>query len=373
MSVARARRALGAPGALRGGLLTLALAVLALTAVCACSSQEAKARSTPAFGVALDGLPVTAQMIDAARQSTGLPVRLVQFYVQWPENAAGPWEQNSLAASLDVIKSAGAAACVTWEPMHIGAGGRETVIPAERILAGEYDVYITGFARAVRDFGAPVLVRLAHEMNLARYHWGSDAAGYGPQSPELYKALFRRVVEIFRAQGAGNALFVFCPNVDSLPVEPWNRPSAYYPGDAFVDVLGMDGYNWGTSHTKASHGYDSSFRSFRDIFRPLFDELKALAPAKPVIVFETATTSQGGDKARWVAEAFDTASTWGLLAVVWFEVDKELDWPLRKGAVPGSVTDPATGAHPYVTDDPAWLEKLLAVGKQAQKPQEKRP
>jgi len=348
--------------ALRLGSLALVLA-----AICACSSQGAEAaRSTPAFGVALDGLPVTAQMIDAAKASTGLPVRLVQFYVQWPENAAGPWEQNSLAASRGAIRIAGAVACVTWEPMHIGAGGSETVIPAERILAGDYDVYIAGFAREVRDLGAPVLLRLAHEMNLARYHWGSDAAGYGPGSPERYRALFRRVVEIFRAQGAGNALFVFCPNVDSLPVEPWNRASAYYPGDGFVDVLGMDGYNWGTAHTKATQGYDSSFRPFKDIFRPLYGELKALAPAKPVMVFETATTSQGGDKARWVAEAFDTAAAWGLQAVVWFEMDKELDWPLRKGAVPGSPTDPAIGARPYLTDDPTWLEKLLSLDKPGQ-------
>ncbi|MHC1700926.1 MAG: glycoside hydrolase family 26 protein [Humidesulfovibrio sp.] len=349
--------------------------VLVLAAICACSSQGAEAaRSTPAFGVALDGLPVTAQMIDAAKASTGLPVRLVQFYVQWPDNT-GPWEQpvSDLAASLGAIRSAGAVPCVTWEPMHIGAGGRETVIPAERILAGDYDAYIAGFAREVRDFGAPVLLRLAHEMNLARYHWGSDAAGYGAESPERYRTLFRRVVEIFRTQGAGNALFVFCPNVDSLPTEPWNRASAYYPGDGFVDVLGMDGYNWGTAHTKAIQGYDSSFRPFRDIFRPLYDELKILAPSKPVMVFETASTSRGGDKARWVAEAFDTAATWGLLAVVWFEVDKELDWPLRKGAALDSTDDPAPGARPYLTDDPAWLESVLQQPSGPGQPQGKRP
>jgi len=328
-------------------------------------------RSTPAFGVALDGLPVTPGMIDAAKASTGLPVRLVQFYAQWPANPAEPHGEHlaSLTASLAASQTAGAVPCVTWEPMGIGAGGRETVIPAERILAGEYDAYIAAFARAVRDFGAPVLVRLAHEMNLARYHWGSDAAGYGPQSPERYKALFRRVVEIFRAQSAGNALFVFCPNVDSLPVEPWNRASAYYPGDGYVDVLGMDGYNWGTTHTKGAHGYDSSFRPFKEIFRPLYDELKTLAPAKPVMVFETASASKGGDKARWAAEALDTASAWGLAAVVWFEVDKEQDWPLRKGAA----VDPAPVARPYLTDDPAWLEKVLPQRPHGQSQREKRP
>lgn len=335
---------------LRTSLLPLAMLALCLTS---CVPPGAAGRSAPAFGVALDGLPVTTQMIDAAKASTGLPVRLVQFYVQWPAKADAPFE--SQADSLNAIRAAGAVPCVTWEPMSIGAGGRETAIPAERIIAGDYDAYIADFARAVRNFGAPVLMRLAHEMNLARYHWGSDTAGYGPESPERYKAMFRRVVDIFRAQGAGNALFVFCPNVDSLPAEAWNRPSAYYPGHAHVDVLGMDGYNWGTTHTKARHGYDSSFRSFKDIFHPLFVELTALAPGKPVMVFETASASAGGDKAHWVEQALDTAAAWELRAIVWFEVDKEQDWPLRAGAQ----TDPATGARPLLSDDPAWLEKAL--------------
>ncbi len=318
-------------------------------------AQHSSVRSVPAFGVALEGYPTTPAMIDQAKASTGLPVRLVQFYSQWPEDPmAEDTFATNLGASLSAIGAAGAVPCVTWEPMSIGEGGRETVISAGRILAGEYDAYIEAYARTVRGFGGLVLVRLAHEMNLERYHWGTDVGAYGPKSPGLYQAMFRHVVDIFRAQGAGNALFVFCPNVDSIPAAAWNRIAAYYPGDSYVDVLGMDGYNWGTTHTKAVHGYDSTFRSFKEIFLPLYEDLRALAPAKPLMVFETSSASSGGDKARWAAEAFETAAAWGLWAVVWFEVDKEQDWPLRKGAV----VDPAQGIRPYVTDDPAWLDKL---------------
>ncbi len=338
------------------------LAALLFSALAACGAGGEPGglpRSTPAFGVALDGHPVTPAMLGAAKASTGLPVRLVLFYEQWPADPVGPHGERAaaLAASLEAVRAAGAVPCLTWEPMSIGEGGREQVIPAARILAGDYDAYIAGVARTLRDFGSPVLLRLAHEMNLERYHWGTDRAGCGAGSPELYKALFRHVADAVRAQGAKNALLVFCPNVDSLPVAAWNTPSAYYPGDAHVDVLGMDGYNWGTSHTKASHGYDSSFRPFREIFGPLFRELRQLAPARPVMVFETASASAGGDKARWAAEAFDTAAAWGLGAVVWFEVDKELDWPLRKNAP----RDPAPGVRPHVTNDAAWLSRLPGV------------
>jgi len=329
-----------------------ALGLLLAALLAACGSGVGS-RSTPAFGVALDGCPVTPAMIETAKASTGLPVRLVLFYAQWPADPAA--QQEPPTKSLEAIRAAGAVPCITWEPMSIGADGTETAIPAERILAGDYDGYITAFARAIRDFGFPVLLRLAHEMNLQRYHWGTAKAGYGPKSPELYKAVFRHVAERFRAQGARNALLVFCPNADSVPPADWNTASAYYPGDRYVDVLGMDGYNWGTTHTKAVQGYDSSFRPFREIFAPLHRELKALAPAKPVMVFETASASTGGDKARWAAEAFNTAAAWGLAAVVWFDVDKEQDWPLRKGAA----QDPAPGVRPHVGDDPAWLDKIV--------------
>jgi len=96
--------------------------------------------------------------------------------------------------------------------------------------------------------------------------------------------------------------------VDSIPAAAWNTAATYYPGHDSVDVLGMDGYNWGTAHTKAIHGYDSSFRSFAAIFGPLHEELRTLAPGKPMMVFETASASNGGDKARWAAEAARAAS-----------------------------------------------------------------
>ena len=291
----------------RLGMLLALAALLALTpAACGGSAP----RSTPAFGVALDGSPVTPAMLTAARASTGLPVRLVVFYLQWPGDPAAPCADQTaaLAASLRAIDEAGAVPCVTWEPMSIGAEGRETAIPAGRILAGDYDAYLAAFARTLRDFDRPVLVRLAHEMNLERYHWGEGIGDYGPHSPARYQALFRYVVDRVRAQGAGNARFVFCPNADSVPDVAWNRPEAWYPGDTHVDLLGMDGYNWGTTLTRASHGYDSAFRSFEAIFAPLRDALRALAPGKPILVLETASASAGGDKAAWAREAFETTA-----------------------------------------------------------------
>lgn len=305
-------------------------------------------RETLFFGVALDGDPLTQTRLADVREATGLTPTMVVLFQQWP-GPETPDTGRFPLSSLRAIDRADALACVTWEPMLIEQG-RERAITAEAILGGEYDDYLRDYARAARDFGRPILIRFAHEMNLSRYHWGSDAQGYGPESPARYRAMFRYVVKRFREEGAANVFFVFCPNSESVPHPEWDRgaewntASAYYPGDDVVDVLGVDGYNWGTTQTLAEQGWDSQFRPFTDIMRPMFDELRALSAQKPIVVFEMSSTGQGGNKDAWIRAAVEDMQAWGIAGFAWFEVDKELDWRL------------ATGVDEDLTD---WLRERL--------------
>jgi mannan endo-1,4-beta-mannosidase len=213
----------------------------------------------------------------------------------------------------------------------------ETMIPADEITGGKYDAYITAFAREAAAWGKPLIIRFAHEMNLSRYHWGGTPAEYGPKSPARYQAIWRHVVAKFRGAGTKNVRWAFCPNIESIPgvgnpsAAPWNTPKAYYPGDAWVDVLGLDGYNWGDTQTPEKNGWRSSWRSFAALFSAPHAELKSLAPGKPIYVFETACAPTGGNKAAWIADLAATAGMWNLAGVVWFEANKEVDWRLATG------------------------------------------
>lgn len=288
---------------------------------------QTRAGQPIAFGLALHGLPVTAQKLKALQCAAGLPVSMVVFFLQWPELPENIYFPRD---SLEAISDFGAVPVITWEPMYL-KDGQEKVIPAKEILGGKYDRYIENFARASKEYVRPVIIRFGHEMNLSRYHWGTPD-GYGPENTGLYKNMFRHVVKIFRKAGAANAYFAFCPNAESIPntsFDPaagWNKISAYYPGDEYVDVLGMDGYNWGLTRTREKHGWTSSFRSFAGIFSDCHHELKKLNKDKPLIVFETASAPSGGDKGLWIAEAFEQARAWGITALNWFEADKEVDW-----------------------------------------------
>lgn len=283
------------------------------------------------LGVTADGYPITVDRLVRIEKEMPCRFHLVVFFLQWPKPGTdGPFPTES----LDAIWNTGRLPCITWEPFFI-ADGKERAVSIHRILDGSCDRYLFSFAAAAREWRKPLIIRLAHEMNLSRYHWGGPPEAYGPESPGVYRALFRYVRGTFDRVGADNILWAFCPNAESIPnpgfapFAPWNRAGAYYPGHDVVDLLGMDGYNWGTTQTLEKHGWQSRWRTFRDIFTPLYKELTGLAPDKPVLVFETASAEDGGSKAQWVTGMLETAGEWRLLGVSWFQVDKEIDWRLK--------------------------------------------
>lgn len=84
----------------------------------------------------------------------------------------------------------------------------------------------------MRELAVPMTFRPWHEMNGEWFWWGSDCC-----TPEEYKALYRLTVDYIRAAGVINVLYVWSSD-KSLPME-------YYPGDDYVDILGMDIYEPG--------------------------------------------------------------------------------------------------------------------------------
>ncbi len=85
------------------------------------------------------------------------------------------------------------------------------------------------------DFGFPVVFRLFHEMNGNWFWWGTDATGH---SSELYKEFFRLSVDYLKAN-SNLVLFSWSPN------HPFDLD--YYPGNDYVDVVGVDIYEPGAS------------------------------------------------------------------------------------------------------------------------------
>lgn len=310
--------------------------------------------SPPFLGVALDGYPVTSQRVQSLHREFPVAPEIVLFYLQWPKAPQGDDFPN---AALDAIWDAGAVPCLTWEPMY-HEDGREHAIDHRLVLDGSYDRYIAAFAAGAKRWGKPFIIRFAHEMNLSRYHWGTSKERYGPDSPVIYRRMHRHVVDLFRREGAANVLWAFVPNAESVPAPDhdgsagWNRIANYYPGSGYVDILGMDGYNWGTSKTMERDRWESRWLTFGELFSAPARQLRELSAQKPLMVFETASTAQGGDKERWFREAVATAEELGVSGVVWFQVQKEQEWRIDGGACPGMTLRRELGPQ-------QWLRRLL--------------
>ncbi|MGH9281851.1 MAG: glycoside hydrolase family 26 protein, partial [Acidimicrobiales bacterium] len=259
---------------------------------------------------------------------------VVELFTNW--SSTKKTIDNLFKQQLPNIWANGNVPLITWEPF---TGGSTPADIEVRIARGDHDAYVRTWAGRLRTFlaGADTLlgtgddrrawVRPGHEANGDWYPWG---AAMGGNDPADYVAMWRRVHGLVAGTGVGptQLQWVWAPNagdVGGFPAE------AFYPGDAYVDWVAVDGYNWGASQSW------SSWEPPADVLGPMVSRLRALAPLKPLAVTETASTSATSAgaslaaKSAWVSDLAAWAPANGIRMVVWFNQDKETDWAVFGG------------------------------------------
>ncbi|OBF19445.1 glycosyl hydrolase [Mycobacterium sp. ACS4331] len=291
------------------------------------------------------------------------------------------WEHAKSAVTQ--VKENGGAMVLTLEP-H---GGLDTLSPdVIRTLA--YDLL------ALNDQGVPVIVRLAHEMNGSWYAWG--------QQPEHYRWVFRQVADAIHRVAPGSAM-MWAPNYgggypfaggqyaakpgtpDFLALDT-DRDGAltmaddpygpYYPGDEYVDWVGISLYHWGNQRpwgnneiTEPGKFVDMLTGNYNgtagdDLGVPDFYQVYGQERRHPVAVVETAaifTPSRAGQselavKRAWWRQVFaeETHRRFPQLKMInWFEWKKfeiEInDWVDWRAAGSDAIRDA------FIADLPDWL------------------
>jgi Glycosyl hydrolase family 26 len=181
------------------------------------------------------------------------------------------------------------------------------------ITSGKYDSLLRTRARAVKAFGNSIFIRWGWEMNGDWFTWsGSQNNSAGKtDGPSKFVAAWKRMHDIFVAEGATNAVWVWCPARVSNPNVSWNSTGNYYPGDSYVDWACTDIFNWGTSQSW------SRWTSFSDLFRPFYS---SWGSRKPILLAEVGSAEKGGSKQAWIDAARSALkqSFPSVAAVVWF-------------------------------------------------------
>jgi len=222
-----------------------------------------------------------------------------------------PWAKD--------VSSRGALPMVSWEPIRYEGGGSTAApgaCPRDLATAPESApaiAFLHRYGREVAAFGKTVLIRPMHEMNISGWTWSLGHNPFcGDVSAADYISAWRRMVSIFRAEGASNAKFVWCVSWASMGDSAGTPVTLTYPGDAYVDYAAIDGYNFG--------GRD--WRSFDDIFRTPYAEIVSRT-SRPILIAEWASGETGGSKAAWIRAAFASikANHYPQIAgLLWFNV-----------------------------------------------------
>src|SRR5712691_9487398 len=239
------------------------------------SSHHMSGTQYPAvyLGVHVPGWLQDLSLVSAFEVNAQKAVSIVMWYQGWGLTDGSQYFE---ATWMDAVRNHGSIPLVTWEPWLYTQGVNQPVYSLQNIIDGNFDAYIARWAQDSQAWGYPYFLRFAHEMNGNWYPWCEQANG---NKPGQYVLAWKHVHDIFTAQGATNVTWVWAPNVEYSGSAPLR---GLYPGDSYVDWVGMDGYNWGTV-------YNHQWQTFTQVFQQTYNDILAIT-SKPLMIAETAST-----------------------------------------------------------------------------------
>jgi len=220
-------------------------------------------------------------------------------------------ERDFPEAYANLVTPRGTTLLIYWYPMDYRKGAKgQSEFHFSEILAGEWDEYIDSFTQAAARNGGDIIIAPFEEVNGSWTYWNGDSGTYGTK--EEYIETFRYLRDKFK--NTPSVRFAWIVNQVSVPDTAENAISAYYPGDAYVDVIGINAFNFG-----------APWLSFDTLVARAVGEV--LPYHKPIYITSTAS-APGEEKAEWIQDMF--ASTYfkndTLKGFIWFNENKERDW-----------------------------------------------
>ncbi len=180
-----------------------------------------------------------------------------------------------------------------------------------RILDGELDSFLHDYAKAVAKFKHPVLFRPFNEMN---GDWCNYSAYHTSRDTKIFRDVYKYLYGIFEEEGANaNTIWVWNPNGKSYPSFAWNDQRLYYPGDEYVDIVGLTAYNTGNYYS------GETWKSFNACYYNVYSTATRYY-SQPMMITEFSCATAGGDKVSWVKNMFYYIKGYSKIKVaVWWD------------------------------------------------------
>jgi len=237
---------------------------------------------------------VTNDRISDYINLTGSNPVWVCFSNSWFWGIKFPLENIKTVAKFDAIPYIRIMPRSDWT-----SGRKDPVYGLDKIADGTFDDDIIQWAKDARKYGKPLLVEFAPEMNGNWFPWSGMFNGK-KEGAELYIEAHKHVVELMRDEKATNITWMFHVNSVSEPNKSWNKMKEYYPGDDYIDWLGMSVYG------SQKPGWE--WKNFLTAFQSAYWQLEKVSGKKPIAISEFGVVEDpnSGNKADWIKEAFET-------------------------------------------------------------------
>ncbi|WP_190394140.1 glycoside hydrolase family 26 protein [Nocardiopsis quinghaiensis] len=169
----------------------------------------------------------------------------------------------------------------------------------ESVIDGGFDRSLRSQARAIAELEVPYFVTFDHEADANKRY---NTRG----TPEEFVRAWRHIVDLYREEGADNAVWVWNVtgwkgNLERLP--------GLWPGNDYVDWLSWEAYNMTGCDI---HPHWTEVYSFEDTLRPAYEWIQTegpehgIDPGKPVMIGEMGTTHIGErETLEWYSEIPD--------------------------------------------------------------------
>jgi len=254
----------------------------------------------PAFGPAED--LVTTRHIDRFTSDiSGKDLTWAYFSDNWFKGIRFP------RSAVKTIRSRGVIPFIRIMPRSTWKACSDTKYSLSKIIAGKFDKKLRRYAQAASQVPGPLIMEFGTEVNGDWFPWsgacngGATRTGYGSPSmadgPERFRDAYRHLIDIFREEGAHNVTWVLHLNGGGSPGASWNSHSAYYPGDNYIDWLGVSVYGAQTPTTLRTWN-----PRFRDVMDTAYRRVAAVSRSKPIALLEFGVVENAG-KPQWIRSA----------------------------------------------------------------------
>ena len=132
------------------------------------------------------------------------------------------------------------------------------------------------------------------------------------KSPKTSTKVWKHMWQVFEDNGANKyATWLWEINPSSYGSDKVGNPETYYPGDKYVDWIGISAYSRAM--------FTSAWSTLGELAGQTYSQMRRNHPDKPIMMAEFGKT-RGRDQEKWIRNAYKTIRSWpGMKAAIYWD------------------------------------------------------